>query len=554
MPQKRGQSRQFMSFGYAKKLISALRPHFQGVATEGWGEFGRWLTTTADGPPCLEPPRIRLLHLAVALWVILLSLAGCSTQVPVPATAIAPSSTLPSESATAATATPQARADTDPTLTRPVQSGTAVEQWRADLRFLAERIPSIHPNPWHTVSEKAFAGAVDELNAAIPQLTDEQIVLELVRLVALLGEGHSFLSPIQTAAGFQLYPLRLYEFSDGIFVVDAAESYQEAIGAQVLGVGGMDMPRLYERLAPYIARDSDVGLKTMIPVRLINATMLQALGIVDDITRPAFRLRERTGEEFTLDLSPVSAEAYAAWNFPDDLGSLDTFRAFSEYTLMGGLPQRPAPLYLQARYSENFWYRYLQPSQTLYIQYNLVTSSSPGAGTLRAFSDEVASVVATRPVARIVVDMRHNPGGDNFTYPPFLDLLTQNQAINLPNRLYIITGRHTGSAAVNFLTDLEQRESKAILVGEPTISRPNLYGDPRLLLLPNSRLEVYISSRYWEKSDRDDARDQISPDIPLDLFSADFFAGRDPLLEWILAQRAITSQVSEGNRRLLTSG
>jgi hypothetical protein len=40
---------------------------------------------------------------------------------------------------------------------------------------------------------------------------------------------------------------------------------------------------------------------------------------------------------------------------------------------------------------------------------------------------------------------------------------------------------------------------------------------------------------YWEKSEPGNPRDAIEPDIPVELSSGDYFAGRDPVLQAALA-------------------
>ena len=66
-------------------------------------------------------------------------------------------------------------------------------------------------------------------------------------------------------------------------------------------------------------------------------------------------------------------------------------------------------------------------------------------------------------------------GGDNTTYGPLLQALRDNR---LKGRLSVIIGCETFSAATNFATEVE-KDTDAVLVGEPTAGRPNLYGDVR---------------------------------------------------------------------------
>ena len=63
---------------------------------------------------------------------------------------------------------------------------------------------------------------------------------------------------------------------------------------------------------------------------------------------------------------------------------------------------------------------------------------------------------------------------------------------------------------------------------------PNLYGDARPIDLPSSRHDIHMATRFWERSTADDRRVSIEPDIVADLSLADYFAGRDPVLQAIL--------------------
>jgi len=53
--------------------------------------------------------------------------------------------------------------------------------------------------------------------------------------------------------------------------------------------------------------------------------------------------------------------------------------------------------------------------------------------------------------------------------------------------------------------------------------------------LPNSGLEIYVATRYWQKSDADDSRLSHDPHIRVALSSSDFFGGHDPVMKAILS-------------------
>jgi hypothetical protein len=258
----------------------------------------------------------------------------------------------------------------------------------------------------------------------LPTLNARQAEMVMFRLTALI-DGHSGIVPAQI--GYHLYALRLYHFTDGYFVLDGPD--RTAIGGQLVAINGMpveDAVRLVTRLA---AHDNDKSIEVVVPMFLMTLEMLDGLGIVDDIAKPHFDVRRADGSEVVLDPEMLDWDPYIA-----RFGGVPV-----------GLPKAPAPL-SQSRRDEAFWWTIV--GDALYFQYNEVRVSSSG-DSLSKVVGEMRPRLAGGGVTRVIVDVRHNPGGDNPTYPPLLNLLL-DPLVNRPAYLYVIIGRQTFSAATNF--------------------------------------------------------------------------------------------------------
>lgn len=436
---------------------------------------------------------------------LVLVLASCAAR-PVPAAAPQPTAVPPVAPATA-TPTPA-----------PLQDSLAQQAWRDDLQFLATKLRERHPKPFYRTTAAEFDQAVRALDAAIPSLTRDQIVVGLIRITAMI-DGHTQLPLNQPALGFHAYPLWLYWFSDGLYVVDALEPYRASIGARIVQIGGQAIEQVSAQLLPLAHHDNTMSARSVATLFHIVPEVLVAQGLIADPARPGIVLAYPDGRQATIDPAPITFAAYRAWRSRG----------------LQGLPPRddlPALSHLR----EAFWFELLGDSQTLYIQYNQVSSQTQSGERLSAFSRRLELLVAAQAPRRVVLDMRYNGGGDNTTYGPLLGLLQRNQAFNQPGRLYVLIGRQTFSAATNFVTELE-RSVAPIFVGEPTGGSPNLYGDTRPQTLPHSQLVVLISARYWQKSTPGDQRPAIEPQLAVPLASADYFAGRDPALAAALADQ-----------------
>ena len=170
------------------------------------------------------------------------------------------------------------------------------------------------------------------------------------------------------------------------------------------------------------------------------------------------------------------------------------------------------------------WARTLSGGRAVYVGYNAVQDPTP------AFLRKLTRLVHGAKVRRVVVDVRLNGGGDNTTYGPLTSLFA-SPAVNRRGRLYLLTGRATFSAAANFAAEID-RDTRAIIVGEPTGGGVETYGDTFPLTLPTLGWTVHIAARYHErKKSRNDHRLAVDPDVPMDLTSSQYFAGRDPVLE-----------------------
>lgn len=93
------------------------------------------------------------------------------------------------------------------------------------------------------------------------------------------------------------------------------------------------------------------------------------------------------------------------------------------------------------------------------------------------------------------------------------------------------------SAAMNLVSQMELL-TNTLFAGEPTGSTPSHYGDARRFTLPSSGLTLRLSSIYWRDWNVNEKRPWVAPDLPVTLSGRDFFDGRDPVLDAVLAYKA----------------
>ncbi|HEX8088217.1 MAG TPA: tetratricopeptide repeat protein, partial [Blastocatellia bacterium] len=119
-----------------------------------------------------------------------------------------------------------------------VSKMSRVQGWRYDLQLLAREVKRMAHSSFRGAKEEGFDASVKKLHAAIPRLTDAQVIVELMRLMRKVGDGHSgiFLSG-ERAELRQTLPVLFYLFEEGLFVIAADPKHKELLGAQVLRFG-----------------------------------------------------------------------------------------------------------------------------------------------------------------------------------------------------------------------------------------------------------------------------------------------------------------------------
>ena len=174
------------------------------------------------------------------------------------------------------------------------ESGSEAERWREDLRFMAEEMPKLHRNLFHTMTREQFEAAVRKLDERIPSLARHQIIVEMARIVAMVGDGHTNIAPTRDPKiGFRAYPLKLYLFPDGLYVRAAAREYARLVGARVVRIGNADWEKAYDSVRGIIGRDNEMDVKFFAPFLLTMPEVLHALGLIDDMEKASFTVESR---------------------------------------------------------------------------------------------------------------------------------------------------------------------------------------------------------------------------------------------------------------------
>ncbi|SEB81786.1 Anaphase-promoting complex, cyclosome, subunit 3 [Tenacibaculum sp. MAR_2009_124] len=384
---------------------------------------------------------------------------------------------------------------------------TRNDEWSQDLLYLEKRINELHYRLKNPISKE-----ISEIKKDIPLLSDEQIVAKIMKVVGSLGNGHNLIIPTSTKKNtLKRLPVQFYQFNDGVFIVDADEGFQQWVGCKVDAIGNTPISEALEKTNVVNARDNDMQTLWLGSYYLRLPDVLEDLGIVKDAKQVTVTLVNPKGKSQKVTMEPVS------WNFTD-------------FPKLPKLKNEQQPLFLSNK--ENpYWYKLLPEVNSIYIQFNIVTQKK--TQSLEEFNLEVQNQMTQNGIENLILDLRHNHGGNGSILPPMLRTMINFEVMNRKGKLFVVIGRETFSAAQNLLTEIT-KYTNPIIVGEPSGSKPNHIGEAGWFKLPYSGLMGIISTQFHQTSKAEDYRKWIAPHIPVDLSSIDYFKGNDRIMNIIM--------------------
>ncbi len=372
-------------------------------------------------------------------------------------------------------------------------------RWRQDIQYLVTNLERLHKDGLVNVSRADFERAARTLEAGVPNLSDSEVIVGMMKLVALLHDSHTNLT--KGLWRFHSYPLVIENFRGGWFVIRTNLENKALLGKKLIAIGGTPISDVYKQVLPVVAHDNPYWPLHQAPMFMVSAEVLQALGTLPDVRQGSFTFADARGPKTITELTPIPFELnHPKWP----------------------LAMQKTPLWLENT-GKPFWSHYLPDSQTLYVAYNKCKYPS----RFLAFTAKVFASIGNHPVARLVIDLRNNGGGDSAVFAPFLARL-KDSPLNRSGHLFVIIGPGTFSSAVDNAVQLKI-QTHAIFVGQPTGGRPDSYGNVRTFTLPNSKLSVDYTTAYFH--DMPGNPPALMPDIEVNPSFADFAAGRDPAMK-----------------------
>lgn len=375
--------------------------------------------------------------------------------------------------------------------------------WRADLEYLKLNLPKRHLNAFHAISRESFDAGIDRLETQASIQHADMRLVGLIRVVSLIGDGHTGVRlPLDRA----YFPIEIQEFGGEFRVARTAPGFEQALGTHILKIDQTAVGEAMDLALELTPADENASLRRALAVNYLSVGLiLHGLAIIPDRAVAQFTFRDDAGNIFTMDLPSSPTRNKDTWVRP---------HAYVFLT--------------DQHHHEPFWCVNILSARTVYCDFR----SYDG---LRGRSTAMVDLISQAAPEKLVIDMRDNGGGDNTVGERNLIAPIKRLAsINRKGHLFVLIGPQTFSAAMNNAAQFRS-QTAATLVGETIGEKPNSYQEPREMRLPNSKLVIRYSIRWYAfvKS----GPNAIEPDVPVVQTWAEYAAGQDSALNYAMAFR-----------------
>lgn len=392
--------------------------------------------------------------------------------------------------------------------------------WNADLDYLFENLSEKHYNFFSVRAKNDFLSGINAIKQQSGNLTDFQIALKTQQLIATFGDSHTTLDFRRLLDKNKILPLQLLWASDGLYILHTTPENEAILGCQLLAINGFPVATVIDSLSTLLTIDNRAMVKSRVPQYIPSLQILEYFGFADS-GQVELSLKNGANQNLVYALKTSAMSRKNRVSFEPDA-------------------------YAFSIINENAFFTdcYYPDEKIYYMLYNRCLSKeleekygnkekAKKMPSFKEFEQKALKTLKTKKVDKIVFDMRHNSGGNSAQGTAFIEKLAKFLNENPDVKMYVVIGKRTFSSAILNALDFK-RLTNAVFVGEETAGKPNHFGEMRNFQLPNSKLQVNYSTKYFKNVD--DEVSTIIPDVTIEMSFPDLKQGIDPVYEWIKKQ------------------
>jgi len=174
------------------------------------------------------------------------------------------------------------------------------EAWQQDIEYLLDSFPK-YCKSLTEESEAEFEGILNRIHSSVPSLSNNEIIVGIMRAVAVARDGHTRVNMKPSAQKLRRLPVRFYWFSDGLYVIKAAPQYADMLGDKVLEINGHKSEELVVHMGDIIS-GNETSIRYSSSYFLASPDFLNGMGVLADPDSVPLTLAREDGSVHTLSL------------------------------------------------------------------------------------------------------------------------------------------------------------------------------------------------------------------------------------------------------------
>jgi hypothetical protein len=383
-----------------------------------------------------------------------------------------------------------------------------VQRWSEDIDSYRAQLQEKHINLYHSVSSEQFSSALEGLKKSLPDLNEQQVLVELMRISRLVGDGHTQIAFWEGDNDY--FPFRLQIIEDQFRLVATDASNRHLLGWKLEAIDDIPITELISRLSPVVQGvENEHSLKAKLGWHLGVAQILSGLGVIQQLDSAAYTFRGDGDQLQTVSVRPLSMHDYHKQVVHRMLPSVIPFGEKS------------------VKASDHLWLSADDETRTAYLYF----SRYPKNRDMEKFANKVRKYLDANGIRNLIIDLRDNGGGDFFVGLTLAWSLVLVDSLDWDHGIYTLIGNRTYSAGMSNAAQYRQLLN-ARLVGEPTGGNPVGYQDMDSFTLPNSGWRITYSKRNYRFQDA--FSPGIQPDTPVEGDWESYRNGTDKPLVWVM--------------------
>lgn len=335
-----------------------------------------------------------------------------------------------------------------------------------DFKFLIKKLDKIHPNPYRIISKQDLEKRLSKLLSKYEMLDDSTFIFEFMKIFCKIGDSHTRIRGFDKLLSQKEYAFRVKLLNDTYYIVAVDCKHRKYIGSKILSLNGVSIEDIISKMSVVITHENEVVLSNGVQAWISDLDLLKYL----DIVKEDLILNIET-DKGKFKLKPVKVSEDELCNpRKDSIQKSETLN--------------PKGLY---------WKKYYKELDTYYLQYNECEDITKKE--ILGIVDEIRK----NQIKFVVTDLRNNPGGSSLILDPFTDFLFENQDRIIS--IVFISNNTFSAAIINALNILDCENS--ISIGKKTAGAPTKFGQTVEIVLPNSKIVLSVSTKYFEEKGYD---------------------------------------------------